>query len=157
VRAWTTTILRRLFLTGAIRAKRRRLQTDTDAGGALDAVIGRNSSPYDDLPADVEALGDRLEDAVKRALDRVPEIYRTSFLLSVVRDLSCEEIGQQLRVPVGTVMSRVHRARKHLRDELAQQRCATAAPVAPRRRLRPTQCRFEESTAPGRGTRLDGE
>ena len=126
VRAWTTTILRRVFLTGAIRTKRRRLQTDTDAGGALEAVIGREPTPLDDAADHAAALGECLEDPVKRALDRVPEVYRTAFLLLVVRDLSCQEIGQELRVPVGTVTSRVHRAREHLRNELRSHRNTAA-------------------------------
>src|SRR6185436_14266724 len=105
VRAWTRTILRRLFLTGAINAKRRGLQTETDAGWLLDTASGRASMTCEAAP-DVESIGEGLDESVKRALERVPEIYRTSFLLATLRDLSCEEIGQQLRVPVGTVMSR---------------------------------------------------
>ena len=136
VRAWTSTILRRVFLTGAIRAKRRGLQNETDSGGALDASIGRASSPYDDPTPDVASLGDGLDDAVKQALDRVPEIYRTSFFLAVIRNLSCQEIGHQLRVPARTVMSRVHRARERLRGELAQHRrsLSTSSSVAQRQR-----------------------
>ena len=130
VRAWTTTILRRLFLTGAIRAKRHRHQTDTDAGSPLEAAVGPVPSPSDDPAPDLTTLGDRLEDAVKQALERVPEIYRTTFLLSVFRDMSCAEIGQQLRVPVGTVMSRVHRARERLRGDLAHHRRGLMAPEA---------------------------
>jgi RNA polymerase sigma-70 factor (ECF subfamily) len=132
VRAWTSTILRRLFLTRAVRAKRRGTQTDTDSGGMLDAAVGRTSSPHDDPAADFEALGERLDDEVKRALDRIPEIYRTSFFLSAVRNLTCAEIALQLSVAPGTVMSRVHRARERLRDDLAVHRPASAA--APRRR-----------------------
>ncbi len=124
VRAWMTTILRRLYLTDAIRAKRRRLQTDTDSGRVIDATIGRTSSSHEDPTPDVQSLGDRLDDAVKQALDRVPEIYRTTLFLSVVRGMSCKEIGAHLRVPCGTVMSRVHRARKRLRSDLAQNRHA---------------------------------
>lgn len=122
VRAWTTTILRRLFLNRVIRARRLRLQTDTDAGGPLDAVSGRPLPVRDDPTPDVKSLSEDLEDPVKQALDRVPEIYRTSFFLAAVRDMSCEEIGEQLRVPIGTVMSRVHRARERLRGDLSRHR-----------------------------------
>jgi predicted RNA polymerase sigma factor len=55
---------------------------------------------------------------VKAAIDRVPEVYRGPFLMSVVEDLSCAEIAERLGVPQGTVMSRVHRARERLKSEL---------------------------------------
>jgi RNA polymerase sigma-70 factor, ECF subfamily len=130
VRAWTTTILRRLFLTGAIRARRRKLQTDTDSGRTLDSAVGRNSSPHGDPAPDVEALGESLDDVIKQALDRVPEVYRTTFFLSVVWDMSCEEIGRKLRVRSGTVASRVHRARERLRGDLAPHRRTLLASVS---------------------------
>ena len=130
IRAWTTTILRRVFLTGAINAKRRGLQNDTDAGRPLDVARSRVQPPSDE-PLDVRSLGEELEDAVKQALDRVPEVYRTSFFLSVVRRLSCEEIGEQLRVPAGTVMSRIHRARERLRGDLDRHRDALRSEDSP--------------------------
>ena len=130
VRAWTSTILRRLFLTGAIRDQRRGLQTDTDAGGALAGVVSRQSSLQDDPTPDVAAFSDGLDDTIKQALDRVPEVHRTPFFLSVVWDLSCAEIGRRLSVPVGTVMSRVHRARERLRGDLSQHRRRFPAAIA---------------------------
>jgi len=142
VRAWTTTILRRVFLTGAVRAKRRGTLTDTDSGGTLDYAVERSASPHDDPAPNVEALGERLEDDVKRALDRVPEVYRTSFFLSVVRDESCDEIALQLGVAPGTVMSRVHRARKRLLGDLVGHRRAPAAATRRRNGRAPAR-RFE--------------
>src|SRR6185295_5759880 len=71
---------------------------------------------------------DRLEDDVKRAFDRVPEAYGTSLFLSAVRELSCKEIAHELGVPPGTVMSRVHRAREHMKTELSSRRRAFAQP-----------------------------
>lgn len=133
VRAWTTTILRRLFLNRAVRAKRRGLQTDTDSGGALESAIGRDAASYDESASIVDVLEDRLDDEVKRALGRVPEVYRTSFLLATVRELSCEEIGRELHVPAGTVMSRIHRARLRLRVDLGRNRRAPHVPLRRRR------------------------
>jgi RNA polymerase sigma-70 factor, ECF subfamily len=124
VRAWTSTILRRCFLTGVLRAKRRGLQTDTDAGCPLHAAVDRPRSPLANPTFDDQALDDWLDDTVKRALDRVPDAHRKPFVLSAVRDMSCQAIGQYLRVPVGTVMSRVHRARERLRRDLSQHRRA---------------------------------
>jgi len=68
---------------------------------------------------DVEKLADRLGDAAKRALDRLPPEHRLVFLLSTFEDLSYKEISAALAVPIGTVMSRLFRARAVLRRDLA--------------------------------------
>jgi len=118
IRAWTTTILRRVFLTDALRAKRRRLETDTDAGEPLDRTPGAVAPTTRESTLTVEELVERLEDPVKRALDRVPDVYRKPFLMSIVESLTCAEIAERLDVPDGTVMSRIHRARESMKRDL---------------------------------------
>ena len=68
---------------------------------------------------DVQKLADRLGDQAKRALDRLPPEHRLVFILSTFEDLSYKEISAALAVPIGTVMSRLFRARAVLRRELA--------------------------------------
>jgi RNA polymerase sigma-70 factor (ECF subfamily) len=123
IRAWTTTILRRVFLTGALRAKRRRLETDTDSGEPLERVPGAVAPTSRDATLSLEALSERLEDPVKRALDRVPDVYRTPLLMSLVESLTCSEIAERLGVPDGTVMSRIHRARESMKRDLVHTQC----------------------------------
>jgi len=53
------------------------------------------------------------------ALDELPEHYRSVIDLVDVGSLSYEDAARQLGVPTGTVMSRLHRGRRRLRDELA--------------------------------------
>jgi RNA polymerase sigma-70 factor (ECF subfamily) len=127
VRAWTTTILRRVHVNAAVRDQRRKLRTETDAGRPLDSAPARTTHLRDDPTPDVRALGDDLDEAVKRALDRVPEVYRTAFFLAVVRGMTAQEVAKQLRVPHGTAMSRIHRARQRLRIELVQHRPGSPA------------------------------
>jgi RNA polymerase sigma-70 factor (ECF subfamily) len=127
IRAWTTTILRRVFLTDAIRTKRRGLETDTDAGEPLERVVGQQKSWVQDGELDLAALSERLDGRVKRSLDRVPEIYRLPFILSVCGDLTCAEIAHRLGVPEGTVMSRIHRARERLKSDLVYDQKPVAA------------------------------
>jgi len=69
---------------------------------------------------DVARLGDRLGDRAKRALDRVPDEFRLVFLLSTIEDLTYKEIAAMLGIPIGTVMSRLFRARSILRAELVE-------------------------------------
>jgi RNA polymerase sigma-70 factor (ECF subfamily) len=63
-----------------------------------------------------QTIGD--ED-ILAALDRVPEHYRAVVLLADVEELSYKEVAETLSIPVGTVMSRLSRGRKVLRQELA--------------------------------------
>jgi RNA polymerase sigma-70 factor (ECF subfamily) len=126
IRAWTTTILRRVLLTDVMRSRRRKLATDTDAGSPLDRAPGAAAPSSCERTTTIEALSERLEDPVKRALERVPEVYRTPFLLAIVEELTCAEIATRLDVPVGTVMSRIHRARETMKRDLVHARIVRA-------------------------------
>lgn len=57
--------------------------------------------------------------AVQRALDQLAEEYRTTIVLKEMEGLSYEEIAELLEIPIGTVRSRLHRARIELREKLA--------------------------------------
>ncbi len=59
------------------------------------------------------------EEDVLSALDRIPDDFRAVVLLADVDEFSYKEVAGILKIPVGTVMSRLSRARKLLRDELA--------------------------------------
>ena len=63
-----------------------------------------------------QSIGD---DDVLAALEKVPLHYREVVLLADVEDLSYKEVAEALSIPVGTVMSRLSRGRKVLREELA--------------------------------------
>jgi RNA polymerase sigma-70 factor (ECF subfamily) len=66
----------------------------------------------------IETLRDKLSDEVSEALDRLPSEYRLVFLLAVIEDFTYQEISELLGTPIGTIMSRLFRARKMLREEL---------------------------------------
>ena len=67
----------------------------------------------------VEAkLPSRLPEVLNTAVEGLPEKYRTAFMLRDVQELSYEEVAQILDVPLGTVKSRVNRARLILREKL---------------------------------------
>jgi RNA polymerase sigma-70 factor (ECF subfamily) len=105
MRPWLFAILHNLHVS---RARRRRargqpLSIDTAAGQALAAP-----------PRQEEHL--RVQDVV-RAVERLPEDHRAVLLLVAVEDLSYAEAARVLGVPVGTVMSRVARARERLRRD----------------------------------------
>ena len=69
---------------------------------------------------DVEAIKDELGEEAKQALEKMPPDFQMVFLLSTIEDLSYRDISEMLKVPMGTVMSRLFRARNFLRKELTQ-------------------------------------
>ena len=60
-----------------------------------------------------------MDEEVLAALDRIPPDFRAVVLLADVEEFSYKEVAGILKIPIGTVMSRLSRARKLLRDELA--------------------------------------
>jgi RNA polymerase sigma-70 factor (ECF subfamily) len=68
-------------------------------------------------PAAQEALATGGED-IERALGAVPEPFRTAVVMRDVEDFTYQEIARMLEVPMGTVMSRIHRGRALLREKL---------------------------------------
>jgi RNA polymerase sigma-70 factor (ECF subfamily) len=105
IRAWLYTILYRVR-TDALRR----------AGRSPATVELTGDGPGQPAPQDALASGG--ED-IERALGRLPEAFRTAVILRDVEELSYQEIAQVLDVPIGTVMSRIHRGRAALRQALS--------------------------------------
>ena len=120
VRAWTTTILRRVFYSDIVRGKRRRSNCDGDPTDVIDRVAAPES-PFGEVGPTFDVVLEGIDDDLRRALLRLPPIYLAPFYLSIVEDLTCEEISRRLRIPQGTVMSRVFRARERLKRDLDPQ------------------------------------
>ena len=120
LRAWLFRILTNTFIN-IYRAKQRRPQERDLADiedlylyrrlGSLDAVLG-NRSAEDQL---FDVLTD---DEVKQALEDLPEIFRLPVLLADVEGFAYKEIAEMLDIPIGTVMSRLHRGRKAMQKSL---------------------------------------
>ena len=70
------------------------------------------------------ALRPILVDEIQRALDAIPEDFRLAVLLVDVQELSYKEAADVLGCPIGTVMSRLHRGRRLLKDHLVHQAVA---------------------------------
>src|SRR5262249_43475842 len=69
---------------------------------------------------DVAAARAEQRERIRRALDALPERHRAIIMLSDLEGLSYREIAEVLDIPMGTVMSRLHNARKRLRDVLGR-------------------------------------
>ncbi|MCH8241923.1 MAG: sigma-70 family RNA polymerase sigma factor, partial [Planctomycetes bacterium] len=76
--------------------------------------------PFSPLPSFDECrFREFLDDRLVEALDRLEPAFREIVMLSAAGDLSYREIAQVLDCPVGTVMSRMARARRSLREALS--------------------------------------
>lgn len=120
IRAWLLKILGRLVLDRQ-RAPAREVAVgdlgELDRFSLYDLVWDEDPLPYsDDLHGDF--LAQFPDDDVRRALLALPEVYRVPLVLLYVEDLSYRDLADTLGCPVGTVMSRLHRARKILEREL---------------------------------------
>jgi RNA polymerase sigma-70 factor, ECF subfamily len=85
--------------------------------------------------AEAEALDHLPDSAVKDALQSIPEDFRMAVYFADVEGFSYQEIADIMKTPVGTVMSRLHRGRRMLRERLAdyaRERGIVAAPVTTR-------------------------
>jgi RNA polymerase sigma-70 factor (ECF subfamily) len=120
LRAWLYRILTNTFINNYRSKKRRPDETDIDEiedlylyrrlGGLEAAAAGRSAE---------EELLDWFTDAeVKEAVEALPEQFRMAVLLSDVEGFSYKEIAEILDIPIGTVMSRLHRGRKALQRQL---------------------------------------
>jgi RNA polymerase sigma-70 factor (ECF subfamily) len=106
-RAWLTTILQRIVSNRRRSAGRSVVVDDPD-----DRIA--NAVPF--VPPVPQELTD---EAVLGTLRRLPTSFQDVILLCDVEDLSYKEAAEALAIPVGTVMSRLHRGRAQLRRELA--------------------------------------
>jgi RNA polymerase sigma-70 factor (ECF subfamily) len=70
------------------------------------------------VPPAQEALASGGEE-IERALGQLPEVFRSAVVLRDVEEFSYEEIARIMEVPIGTIMSRIHRGRSMLRRLLA--------------------------------------
>src|SRR5690606_23476254 len=104
------------FYTRIAKQKREpTLGDDLPDPGAL-GEVDQPGPAWDLASLDWEQVDDRL----KHAIDDLPEHYRAVLLLWAVEGLKYREVADVLDVPLGTVMSRLHRARAILSQELAE-------------------------------------
>ena len=120
LKAWLYKILTNTFINTYRAKKRRPNESDIEDVeelylyhrlGGLEAVAAGRS-------AEDQVLGHVTDAEVKEALESLPEQLRIAVLLGDVEGFSYKEIAEILGIPIGTVMSRLHRGRKALQKRL---------------------------------------
>lgn len=119
-RAWLLAILRNTFLNGYRRRNLERKVFDGPDGDALAAGwIGASSLRAMRDPHS-GALHGLLEGPLLAAIDELPPEFKMTVMLADIEELSYREIAESMSCPIGTVMSRLHRARRWLRAQLIE-------------------------------------
>jgi RNA polymerase sigma-70 factor (ECF subfamily) len=118
VKAWLFRILMNTFINKYRKDKREPSLVDFDSVEAFHASI-QDEILAPSILEDESALDKLLGDDVKGALEALPDDFRMVILLSMVEGFSYKEISKIVNCPVGTVMSRIYRGRKMLKEKLA--------------------------------------
>ena len=120
LRAWLFRIMTNTFINKYNSQQRRPQETELDEVEEL--YLFRRMGAFDQSKMTHSAEDQMLElftdDEVKNAIEELPETFRIPVLLSDVEGFSYKEIAEMLDVPIGTVMSRLHRGRKAMQKML---------------------------------------
>lgn len=109
-RAWLLTIVRNTFYSRLPQKREQELTTTLDL-----ETHNEGSEAYNPELLVLKSVGNRL---LRQLLEELPLEYREVVILRELQDLSYKEISEMIGVPIGTVMSRLARARKRLEQKL---------------------------------------
>ena len=117
IKAWLFKILMNTFINKYRKDKREPSLVDFDSVEAFHESLQEEALTPSILD-DESVLDSLMDDNIKGALEALPDDFRMVILLSIVEGFSYKEISKIVNCPVGTVMSRIYRGRKMLKEKL---------------------------------------
>jgi RNA polymerase sigma-70 factor (ECF subfamily) len=119
LKAWLYRILTNTYINLYRKRQREPLRANTDTVEDWQMTESAEHSRTGLRSAEAEALDHLPDSDVKNALQAIPEEFRLAVYFTDVEGYAYKEVAEILGIPIGTVMSRLHRGRKQLRDLLA--------------------------------------
>ncbi|MCP3978706.1 MAG: sigma-70 family RNA polymerase sigma factor [bacterium] len=122
IKAWLFRILRNTFINRYRAAKARPDEVDfSKVEAAYEQAIEESFLSARRPPSPEALVMDGIVDSeIQEAMVALPEEYRSVVLMALVEEMSYKEIASALAIPIGTVMSRLHRGRKLLQGSLIE-------------------------------------
>ncbi len=118
LRAWMYRIVTNTYINKYRKQQRRPSEVELADVGDMYLYRRLQSVGGSAVSAEREALDSLIDDRIREAIDALPENFRLPVLLADAEGFAYKEIAEILDVPIGTVMSRLHRGRKALQKEL---------------------------------------
>ncbi|MBB6403970.1 RNA polymerase sigma-70 factor (ECF subfamily) [Arthrobacter sp. AZCC_0090] len=119
LKAWLYRILTNTYINLYRKRQREPLQSNSDTIEDWQLARAESHTSTGLRSAEAEALDHLPDSDVKSALQSIPEEFRLAVYFADVEGFAYKEISDIMNTPIGTVMSRLHRGRKMLRDLLA--------------------------------------
>lgn len=117
-KAWLFRILKNSYINNYRKKSKKPSQVDYDEVSSFYETIRDERTDTSDLEDTM--YRELIDDDITKALDDIPEDFRTVVLLCDVEDFTYEEIANMLDVPIGTIRSRLHRGRNLLKAQLME-------------------------------------
>jgi RNA polymerase sigma-70 factor (ECF subfamily) len=117
-KAWLFRILKNSYINNYRKQSKQPYQVDYDEISTYYESVRSERSDTTDMEQIM--YRELLDDEVTKALNKLPEDFRTVVLLCDIEGFTYEEIANMLDVPIGTIRSRLHRGRNLLRTSLSQ-------------------------------------
>ncbi|HKS56986.1 MAG TPA: RNA polymerase sigma factor [Steroidobacteraceae bacterium] len=127
LRPWVLRVMYRIFVDQLRRERSSPVQFGADAGGDEEGSVSEDDAWLDPSPGPLDLLEQEVtQERLLRAWERLGEEHRVVLAMHDIEDYTLPELAQIMEIPLGTLKSRLHRARARLRELLAAERMLAA-------------------------------